>query len=207
MRLWYHIVMETKRQAGRINQKRRTRAALVSAAVELVDAGQVPTIPEVADHAGISRATAYRYFSSQEGLLIEAVLEQALPEIEEVVSGWSAADDVEARIGQLVEVVLRTVVEHETTFRAMLGASLQLDSTEDPARGGRRLRWIREAIAPAAGELSEAEIEDLVATLTPFFGIEALVAYCDVAGLDRKRAIAASRRACLAILRGTVSGA
>ena len=199
--------MESNRQAGRINQKRRTRAALVSAAVELVDAGEVPTIPEVADHAGISRATAYRYFSSQDRLLIEAVLEQALPEIEDVVDGWGATDDVETRIGQLVDVVLGTVVEHETTFRAMLGASLQLDSADDPSRGGRRLRWIREALSPAAGKLSESEIEDLVATLAPFFGIEAIVAYCDVAGLDRKHAIAASRRACLAILRGTLSGA
>ena len=202
----YHIAMEAKRQAGRINQKRRTRAALVSAAVELVDAGEVPTIPEVADHAGISRATAYRYFSSQERLLIEAVLEQALPEIEAVVVNWDLGDDVETRVGQLVETVLRTVIEHEATFRAMLSASLQIDASEDPARGGRRLRWIREAIAPAAGELSESEVEDLVATLTPFFGIEALIAYCDVASLDRRQAIAASRRACLAILRCTLSG-
>jgi AcrR family transcriptional regulator len=62
---------EAWQQAGRVNQKRRTRAAIVAAAVELVEQGQSPTVAEVADAALVSRATAYRYFPTQEYLLFE----------------------------------------------------------------------------------------------------------------------------------------
>jgi AcrR family transcriptional regulator len=53
-----------------VNQKRRTRAALVEAAQRLLDQGRTPTVADVADEALVSRATAYRYFPSQEHLLL-----------------------------------------------------------------------------------------------------------------------------------------
>jgi AcrR family transcriptional regulator len=53
---------EAWQQVGRVNQKRRTRAAIVAAAIELVEQGQSPTVAEVADAALVSRATAYRFF-------------------------------------------------------------------------------------------------------------------------------------------------
>jgi tetracycline repressor-like protein len=44
---------------------------LIAAADELFAAGQVPTVATVAERADVSRATAYRYFPSQESLLLE----------------------------------------------------------------------------------------------------------------------------------------
>ena len=41
--------------------------------------GQMPTLAEVAEEALISRATAYRYFSSPEALLAEASLDGVMP--------------------------------------------------------------------------------------------------------------------------------
>ena len=58
---------------GRESQKNRTRKALIEAARRLMGAGQHPTVPEAAEAAGISRATAYRYFPTQEMLLAESV--------------------------------------------------------------------------------------------------------------------------------------
>src|SRR5438046_895884 len=58
----------------RKSQKNRTRAALVSAATDLVQAGKQPTVSEAAQAADISRATAYRYFPTQEMLLAEVAL-------------------------------------------------------------------------------------------------------------------------------------
>src|SRR3954467_8410969 len=59
---------------GRVSQKNRTRAALVAAAREMVEAGNQPTVSDAAEAAGISRATAYRYFPAQELLLAEVAL-------------------------------------------------------------------------------------------------------------------------------------
>ena len=53
----------------RVNQKQRTRAELLRAARELAEKGGQPGVAEAADHAGISRATAYRYFSNADDML------------------------------------------------------------------------------------------------------------------------------------------
>ena len=57
---------------GRVDQKRRTRGALVDAARALVARGETPTVEAAAEAASISRATAYRYFRSQAELLVAA---------------------------------------------------------------------------------------------------------------------------------------
>ncbi|MET0826166.1 MAG: TetR family transcriptional regulator, partial [Acidimicrobiales bacterium] len=57
---------------GRTGQKQRTRDALVTAARGLVADGRTPTVEETAEAAGISRTTAYRYFSNQRSLLVAA---------------------------------------------------------------------------------------------------------------------------------------
>ena len=47
---------------GRVNQKMRTRRALIEAARELVRQGERPTVAKAAKLALVSDATAYRYF-------------------------------------------------------------------------------------------------------------------------------------------------
>ena len=54
---------------GRPKQWDRTRRSLLDAAARLIRAGHTPTTTEVADAAGVSRRTAYRYFPTQEQLL------------------------------------------------------------------------------------------------------------------------------------------
>ena len=49
----------------RANQRRRTRAAVMEGARALLREGQVPSIADAAEEAGVSRATAYRYFPTQ----------------------------------------------------------------------------------------------------------------------------------------------
>jgi hypothetical protein len=65
-------------KTGRQMQKRRTREALVSAARELVAEGEAPTVERAAAAAGISRTTAYRYFTNQHSLLAAAHPETTL---------------------------------------------------------------------------------------------------------------------------------
>jgi len=52
-------------ESGRTRQKQRTRDHLIAAARELIKAGDTPRVEEVAEAAGISRPTAYRYFASR----------------------------------------------------------------------------------------------------------------------------------------------
>ena len=59
-------------ESGRTRQKQRTRDQLIAAARELITAGDTPRVEEVAEAAGISRPTAYRYFASQAELLAAA---------------------------------------------------------------------------------------------------------------------------------------
>jgi AcrR family transcriptional regulator len=51
-----------------VNQKTRTRAAVLGAAVELLGQGAAPSVPAAAARALVSPATAYRYFPSAEDL-------------------------------------------------------------------------------------------------------------------------------------------
>src|SRR5919106_1299453 len=68
----YHEAMAVSRQGDlRANQKERTRAALVGAATDLLKEGSPPTVAEAAARAKVSRATAYRYFPTQEALMVE----------------------------------------------------------------------------------------------------------------------------------------
>src|SRR5215470_13695957 len=91
---------------GRSAQKLRTRQALMDAAVELVRAGQHPTVSAVADRVGVSRATAYRYFPGQDLMLSEATIRaaadgaaDAVPPPGAVPSSTGAADPAEVAAG------------------------------------------------------------------------------------------------------------
>ena len=77
---------------GRINQKGRTRGALLAAARRLMKRGEPVTVIGAAAEAGISKATAYRYFSAADTLTMEATLDARVGTPEEVVG-----DAVEVR--------------------------------------------------------------------------------------------------------------
>ena len=68
--------MALRDETGRVNQKRRTHDAIVRAAAELIGTGRDVTMPEIAQAALVSEATAYRYFPDLPSLLQEAVAGQ-----------------------------------------------------------------------------------------------------------------------------------
>ena len=167
---------------GRSEQKRRTRAALLAAARDLVAAGLTPTVEQAAADAGVSRTAAYRYFPNQRALLMAAHPETAarslLPD--------DAPEAVEARLEAVVRAFTRLIVETEPQQRTMLRLSLEADAAERaalPLRQGRAIGWIAEALAPLSDRLSEQQISQLVLAIRSAIGIEALVWLTDVAGL------------------------
>jgi AcrR family transcriptional regulator len=68
-------VSDTAAESGRVRQRRRTRAAIVNAAAELLRQGQAaPGVNEIAEAADVSRRTIYQYFPTLDQLLLDATI-------------------------------------------------------------------------------------------------------------------------------------
>ena len=163
-------------------RRKLMRQALLRSAQALMEAGQAPTVPEVADHAGISRATAYRYFSTPEKLMSEAALDRIAASLSEM---RTEATSPEAAAEQVVLLIMGMVRDNEPAFRAMLRMWMEPGGAE---RGSRRMVWIRAALTPFEAELPPGALDRLVPALSLLAGIEPLVVLDDVCGLDRAAA-------------------
>ncbi len=180
----------SQQEKGRVRQKRRTRALLLRAAAELIRRGEVPTVASVADEADVSRRTAYRYFPAQEQLLAEASLESLRPEVEAIIESARREQDAAEALKRVVGGIQRLAVKHEALLRSMLRLSLDRRLGEGtPARGSRRLDWIRSALETVKPRLPRRAYERLVSALTLTLGVEALVILHDIRGLDSKQSI------------------
>ncbi len=187
----------SRQDDGRVNQKRRTRTALVQAAAALAREGRQPTVAEAAAAALISKATAYRYFPTQQALLMEAAFETIRPEPAAVLARIPE-DDARARLAAVQKALHAVVVADEVLFRTMLRATQErwLDGAgrdpngRVPVRQGRRMELIDAALADLRTHLPTAAWERLRAGLALTMGIEALIVLEDVCGLGREEALA-----------------
>jgi AcrR family transcriptional regulator len=174
-------------QRERVNQKRRTRAALVQAAQDLLKRGRTPTVADVADEALVSRATAYRYFPSQEHLLLDVVLERSIDEIDRVVDAAASSPDAAARVEGLVSAIHEEIAANEAGFRSLLRLSIAQAPSAQPTvasiRGERRLQWIDRALEPIAEDLDARTRKRLVGALALCVGAEAFIVLHDLCGL------------------------
>src|SRR4051794_23819314 len=108
-------------RTGRTTQKARTRAALIGAARQFLAAGRTPSVEEAAEAAGVSRATAYRYFPNRRVLLVAAY-----PEIEATeLLGDDAPEDPRERLDRTMAELIRLTVKTEPELRTMLRLSLE----------------------------------------------------------------------------------
>ena len=162
----------------------RTRRLMLETAITLMQEGQSPSVSDVAEAAGVSRATSYRYFPSQADL-VNAVVDTALGPI---LDWLPRSPHVEERVADLMEVSLRRIGEFEATFRAALKLSLdQWAKTragtlglEAPLSRGHRIELLRSAVAPLQGTVSELDLDRLAKGLSLVFGIEAFVVLKDI---------------------------
>jgi AcrR family transcriptional regulator len=191
-------------------QKRRTRRAILNAAVELMQQGEKPAVMRVAEIAEVSRRTVYQYFPTQEQLVTEAALEGARGDIERALE--METDDVVARIDTLVNASLTAVSDTEMLMRTMIRLTIEqrLDETrgglprEAPLRGGRRIEWIETALEPVREQLGMARFERLVSALALIVGIEAFLVLRDIRGLDQSEMDEVSHWAAQALLKASL---
>ncbi|MBJ6125560.1 TetR/AcrR family transcriptional regulator [Microvirga splendida] len=171
---------------GRSSQKARTRQALLAAARQVMERGEPATVLAAAQEAGISKATAYRYFSTSETLVLEAALDAKVATPEEIVGD---AQDVRERVLRVQRYLFTLTRASETKFRLFLARALDA-SVADPRdasreiRGGRRLPMYEHALAPVRSRLSRKQFQFLVLSLSAASGMESYLALKDVCRVD-----------------------
>jgi AcrR family transcriptional regulator len=187
---------------GREEQKARTREALVAATRRLMASGSTPTVDEVAAAAGISRATAFRYFPNQ-----RALVAAAHPQLDQTsLLPDDAPEEPHARLDAVLDAFLRVTLDWEPQLRASLRISLERDAALPPLRQGRAIGWIEDALTPLAGTHPELDRHRLAVAIRSATGIEALVWLTDVAGLPHADAAAVMRWSAHAQLSAALSG-
>jgi AcrR family transcriptional regulator len=169
----------------RDRQTRRTRRALIDAADELFAEGRVPTVAAVAERADISRATAYRYFPSQEALLLETTFlgesgpMRAIPELAGKIN------DPAERMAEAVRTGAEWTLGREAKLRMILRASL--DPSGATTRPARRRAFIAALLEPLADELPTTTYERLAGSLALLFGIDPVVSLADNSDVEREQ--------------------
>jgi AcrR family transcriptional regulator len=199
---------QEKKERDFSNVRRRTRGAMIEAAARLLSEGASPSVTEVADAAGVSRATAYRYFPTQESLLAAVIV----PDLEATLAAEALPEDLESRFGAAFTTIWSSYIEHEAAYRTMLrrglerppGESVEREEEAGSIRAGRRVRWLRNALAPVRERIGEESFERLVAAMCLCVGIESLVVLRDVCGLEAEEAEEVARWAAFALLRGSL---
>jgi AcrR family transcriptional regulator len=202
------------RQDPRANQKARTRGAIVEAAQQVRgETGETPSVAEAATVAGVSRATAYRYFPTQEALELEvadispdvAATEEALADL--------ATEDVEERLLTLLDAFNPVALAKEQHFRRALWVYQDTwlrshkNAEEAPAvREGRRMRWLDRVLEPLEA-MPDDRRERLRAALALTLGGDSMVVMKDVCGLDDDGALDVLRWTAVAILRTALAEA
>jgi AcrR family transcriptional regulator len=180
---------------ARPSARERTRRLLSEAARELLRTGGPLTVQAAAELAGVSRATAYRYFPNNDSVLVHATMP--------LVDGASRpppdpdrADDAtpEALPGQaaaLVRTMGEWAFDHEHELRTFMRLSLAPPGPDRIERGvsTNRDTWIATLLESLPDTVSKAARERLSIALTPLFGADAVIWSTDIAGADRQTAL------------------
>ncbi len=177
---------------GRVNQKLRTRNALVETAARMIRDRKTFTVADVADAAKVGRTTAYRYFPTLDELVGHATL-WALTETEDaqIAQARENGGSLHERLMSIVAFSDASIAQHEAEYRTMLRMSLEQKTGEAdslPRRSGLRANHLAEALASLEDELGAPRFRTLCAGLSLFIGIESSVVLRDVCLLGEDEA-------------------
>ncbi len=181
---------------------------MLNTAIDLMQRGETPSVSEAAEAAGVSRATAYRYFPSQTAL-VQSVVDEALGPI----LNWSSdSEDAAERVDDLLRSSSDRIVEFESTFKAALKLSLEQWAQDragtlgaEPAfKRGHRVELLQKAIQPLRKRLGAAQFSRLAKALSLTYGLEVLIVLKDLWGLDSKEMQSVARWAARSLVQAAL---
>ncbi|MBC2857861.1 TetR family transcriptional regulator [Stappia sp. 28M-7] len=185
----------------RTSQKNRTREAILAGARALIERGEAVTVTAAAAESGISKATAYRYFSDPAVLAAEAGLAVEVRDYAEIVQG---CDTPRAKVLAVSLYMFDLALAHEAAFRQFLARNLDCwlaeGGGEATRRGARRVAMYRQALSEVRPALPADRLAVLVGALSAATGTEAMIALDDVARLSPDMARQAVRETTEALL-------
>lgn len=184
-RVRYKVNEPPKPPAGGV--KAATFRLLIETAMDIIQQdGHIPSIPEVAVRAKVSRATVYRYFPNR-SVLTAAVIHNSLGPVRAFSSDHP---DGRVRVQELFIQTFPRFKEFEPQLRAAAQLSLEqwaleraglLD--EEPYRRGHRVGILAHALAPLKSQVPKAAHDRLHQALSVVYGIEPYVILKDIWGL------------------------
>jgi AcrR family transcriptional regulator len=158
--------------------------------------GAMPAVADAAAEAGVSRATAYRYFPTQ-GALVQEAVDEVLGSGRSAWEEWLGdAGELTERVERYVTLIFNLMWENEALMRGALLLALQQRAKlqageelgEEPIKRGGRLEAISATLEPFRETLDDAAIRRLSVALSLVVGIEAHVIFRDIWGLDDEEA-------------------
>ena len=168
---------------GRVNQKLETREKILSSTQELMNYGEKFTLEEVAEKAGVSRATIYRYYSNIDILSAEAGIDINTKNPKTIYENLQGLEMKDKLMG-VQEYYNNLALDNENAFRNYLSIVLTSDSQQDK-RGARRTKTLKMVLDEA--NLTKKETEDLQNLFTVLMGIEPIIVTKDVCGLNNEQ--------------------
>ncbi len=173
-------------KSGRPAQRRRTRAAILDATLQLLRNGTSPTLDEIAAAAEVSRRTIYMHFPSLDQLLLDASMGALAGR--EVEAGF----DPESGVAERVATIINTLWDHADDWlpvgRRMVALTAANPPADRPQRGHRRVDWIERAVEPLREQLTDEQHARLVSSLSIVLGWEAMIVLEDIRGHTPERA-------------------
>lgn len=168
---------------GRVRQKQETREKILCSTQELMNSGEKFTLEDVAEKAGISRATIYRYYSNIDILSAEAGLDINTKNPKTIYENLQGLEIKDKLLG-VQEYYNNLALDNENAFRNYLSIVLTSDA-EYSKRGARRSKTLKMVLEEA--NLTKSEITNLQNLFTVLMGIEPLIVTKDVCGLNNEQ--------------------
>jgi AcrR family transcriptional regulator len=170
---------------------------LSEAARELLRTGGPLTVQATADVAGVSRATAYRYFPNNDSVVVHATmplvdgasLQQQPPDLD--LSDRPAPQDLPGQASTLVRSMGEWAFDHEHELRTFMRLSLGPPGTDkiDRRASTNRRTWIATLLEGLPDHVPQDARDRLSIALIPLFGADAVIWSTDIAGVPRETAL------------------
>lgn len=192
--------------SGRVNQKQRTREALIKAAADLLAENREVSISAVSALTNVGRTTIYRYFPTTDALIANAALWRvAGPDQTKIEKAVTLAATPEQRVDALVVESDQSTNSHSREFREMLRVSLD-SGKKGERRAGVRYFAFKRSLEGLEAQLGKHDFQRLICALSLTVGIEAQIVLEDICLLPPREACSVKRWAAAALLDAALRG-